>query len=469
MSKTRDQINSEKERLINRVEDRENFPSLDEKLREEIVGEINAEDFIRAYGLALQANESTLADILKPEDINPGGHDLERRLADAVQRGETAIVAALLNLGVNPNITDKATPTIRIIEYPILIIAAAKGYTDIVELLIKAGANVNAINPDEYYTALIFAAQKSYPRIVNLLLEAGADVDFADINGKTPLMRAAEAGCIENVNLLLAAGAEVNEADNQGNTALIFAAKKGHQQITDLLLQAGAKVNAVSIKEGMSLELAIGRSPEITGLILQYKPDLTLLTEENFKRELSRNDRRFAREATNLLMAYCFSLPNLRGVHRLMRLGVNNFLSTELAEVTAAVLPDNDLMRDKIISKHRLYYQKSKERVSELRELNNKFITQSVLRGDENPEVTARVITFAYALEREMAALTSAGETSPNCYQLSVEQRSLLSEVLEAGKEEGASEEKQNPPSHSPRRATIARLVQELQEERTSI
>lgn len=61
-----------------------------------------------------------------------------------------------------------------------------KGYKDIAEMLIKAGAEVNQKN-NMGSTALIFAATLGQLHIAQLLLENGADVSIADSSGKIAL------------------------------------------------------------------------------------------------------------------------------------------------------------------------------------------------------------------------------------------------------------------------------------------
>ena len=111
------------------------------------------------------------------------------------------------------------------------------------------------------------------PEKLQLLITAGADINKADMDGKTPLYRAASKGHTECVKLLLAApgidisnwnalsiavlkndcntikqllqsGADVNKADMKGETPLYWAALYGHTECVKLLLAApGIDVN----------------------------------------------------------------------------------------------------------------------------------------------------------------------------------------------------------------------------------
>jgi len=104
-----------------------------------------------------------------------------------------------------------------------LIIAAAMGQDQAVELLVEHKANINAADKSRR-TALWEAAQKGRTAIVRLLLDCGASAGTADNQGITPLMTAADHGGADVAGILLARGAPIDEMDNDGRTALMHAA-----------------------------------------------------------------------------------------------------------------------------------------------------------------------------------------------------------------------------------------------------
>ena len=60
-------------------------------------------------------------------------------------------------------------------EFTALILAAQKGHTDCVRLLVEAGAEKQAKDKQDGLTALHCAVQMDKPDCVRVLLEAGAD------------------------------------------------------------------------------------------------------------------------------------------------------------------------------------------------------------------------------------------------------------------------------------------------------
>ena len=62
-------------------------------------------------------------------------------------------------------------------------------------------------------TALMLAAQRGHIELVNLLLKNGADVDARNLNGETVMMRAAENDRVAMVKILLAHHADGNAGE----------------------------------------------------------------------------------------------------------------------------------------------------------------------------------------------------------------------------------------------------------------
>jgi len=139
-----------------------------------------------------------------------------------------------------------------------LSFAAELGCLDMAELLLKEGADVNAVVSNGR-TALYYAAHKGHFEIVKLLLEYNADVNNKANDGLTVLHYAAGNGKLEVVELLLRYGANVQDKDNDNCTALHYAALSGHLEVASKILKtikenvdndANNKENADKLLEG---------------------------------------------------------------------------------------------------------------------------------------------------------------------------------------------------------------------------
>ena len=89
-------------------------------------------------------------------------------------------------------------------------------------------------------TFMTFAAFHGRTEILQLLLGAGADVNSPDGDMQTPLMQASSHGHIRAVQLLIKSGASLKEVSKWGDTALAQAREAGHTKIAKLLIDAGA-------------------------------------------------------------------------------------------------------------------------------------------------------------------------------------------------------------------------------------
>ena len=114
-------------------------------------------------------------------------------------------------------------------------LAADQGRSEVIPVLLAAGADVNTPHPMVQATPLQYAATGGHLDAVRTLLDAGARVDAVDSVGRTPLMWAAWKGKEDVVQELLKRGANAKATTETGWTALRYAEQGGHTQIVELL------------------------------------------------------------------------------------------------------------------------------------------------------------------------------------------------------------------------------------------
>ncbi|XP_038110813.1 ankyrin-3 isoform X3 [Culex quinquefasciatus] len=121
-----------------------------------------------------------------------------------------------------------------------LHLAAKDGHYEIVQELLKRGANVdNATKKGN--TALHIASLAGQKDIIHLLLQYAASVNVQSQNGFTPLYMAAQENHDECVNLLLAKGANPALATEDGFTPLAVAMQQGHDKVVAVLLESDTR------------------------------------------------------------------------------------------------------------------------------------------------------------------------------------------------------------------------------------
>lgn len=170
--------------------------------------------------------------------MNPG-----RRIAQAALDGDVATVRDVLDEA--PDLIDTSTSD----GWTPLHLAARQGHATVVDLLLRYGANANALAGNSLASTPLLGAITGKPgevdaeqqrEIVVLLLAHGADVNLPNTAGSTPLHKAAIAGASDIVQLLLACGANVAARNSGRQTPLDHAQYRGHQEVAALLAQASA-------------------------------------------------------------------------------------------------------------------------------------------------------------------------------------------------------------------------------------
>ncbi|AZL89624.1 ankyrin repeat protein [Megavirus baoshan] len=134
---------------------------------------------------------------------------------------------------------------------------------DLIESVINQGADVNQPNSQKLTPLLTIATKRTNPiylSVVELLLKRGADINAVDMYGNSALILACNQKDVELAKLLIHSGIDVNIKSNCNMTALISAAYySGHDNNIDLiklLLEHGADVNVINIYGRTALDAA---------------------------------------------------------------------------------------------------------------------------------------------------------------------------------------------------------------------
>ena len=166
----------------------------------------------------------------------PGGVPIEAPVADAAMRGDGDTVRSLLREGADVNAPRGDGMTA-------LHWAAMNDDTELISVLIYAGAVVEPTTRLGGYTPLHLASRDGRADAVAALLAAGSRPETLTATGVSAVHLAAQSGNTDAVRALLERGADVDRQDARAErTPLIFATAKGRTAAVETLLASGADV-----------------------------------------------------------------------------------------------------------------------------------------------------------------------------------------------------------------------------------
>ncbi|XP_073179591.1 ankyrin repeat domain-containing protein 35 [Lepidochelys kempii] len=195
----------------------------------------------------------------------------DQKLFEAVEKGDVGRVSVLAS-------RKTARPTkLNALGQSAFHLAASKGLTECLTILLSHGAEVNEKN-DDGSTALHLATIACQPQCVKVLLQHGANEDCVDGENRTPLHWAASSGCASSVLLLCDQEAFLDVTDNNGRTPLMIAAMGNHPAICCQLLQRGASGDLTDKDQKTALILACeSSSVESAKLLVSSGADLSVV------------------------------------------------------------------------------------------------------------------------------------------------------------------------------------------------
>jgi len=191
------------------------------------------------------------------------------------------MVDLLIKHGANVNIVNKHGQT--------CLYKACKNRNNLIaKRLINEGCNVDmqATGKECYigWTSLMIALCQGTNKTVDVLMEAKCDINIINKEGRTALFMACEREKLYTINRLISAGCDINIQDNSGDTPLMNQCHANfYHDVINLLIKSGCNIDLVNKKGETGLIIACmnGCRDIIMLLIKSY----CLLNIENSKGE----------------------------------------------------------------------------------------------------------------------------------------------------------------------------------------
>ena len=236
---------------------------------------------------ASKAGHEDIVQLLLEAGAETSGSTSRCPLYAACEHGSTQIADLLLQHGADPNASSASTegPYIPLMSRISAYVASSssspiccamkKGYIDVVDLLLKHGADVNTqdhagksaliyfielLNFQTYKASQILnpPGKRNLDMLKSMLL-AGGDVNIKSVNnGQNALHIASSFGICDVMMVLIQHGANCNHLTASGKSALDLACEKGHEEAIELLLKNGAKPDTETATTGSSFNADSG-------------------------------------------------------------------------------------------------------------------------------------------------------------------------------------------------------------------
>ncbi|XP_076061666.1 death-associated protein kinase dapk-1-like isoform X4 [Oratosquilla oratoria] len=228
-------------------------------------------------------------------------------LVAAVEEGNLAGLEKLFSVAQNidVNMANKHGESV-------VHLAAGLGEMDALELLVKKGGSVDAMDA-QGDTPLHWASRQGHANIIGFLIQQGAQINSQNKNGESCLHVACRYGhtsvvqtlCMSNMNIdlqddhgesalhiavwhgfprivhhLCSAAANTSLVEKEGQMPLHVASLRGHVECVRGLLGAGAEVDAQDLHGSTPLHLALARHHSQVALLLLHAGANTDITDD---------------------------------------------------------------------------------------------------------------------------------------------------------------------------------------------
>ena len=194
------------------------------------------------------------------EPVSPRSDDEEAEAEEEVEKEPAIDVNQLNEKGISA-----------------LCLASRSGHVEVMKILIKAGADLEAVG-EAGMRPIHFAANAFREAAIVTLIEAGADLNAKDNAGNTPLMWSAARGVLACSKLILEGGGDHKIVNNSGSSVIHRSAANGHVMMTKYwVVTKGIDVNTKDNNGNTPLHLGcMSNTPAVVEILMELGADASI-------------------------------------------------------------------------------------------------------------------------------------------------------------------------------------------------
>ncbi|XP_048257810.1 serine/threonine-protein phosphatase 6 regulatory ankyrin repeat subunit A-like [Haliotis rufescens] len=184
-------------------------------------------------------------------DVNSRGRYKQTPMMRAAKNGHKEVVELLVKKGADLSLAYNADGS------NVLHLACVNGHVDVVKYLLSQDTvNINSRGWRKR-TPMMRAAEEGYKEVVELLVSKGADASLVDKRGNNLLHLACQRGQMELVKYIVSQDmVDINRRGLKKRSPVMIAAESGHKEVVELLVNKGADASLMDKKGNNILHLA---------------------------------------------------------------------------------------------------------------------------------------------------------------------------------------------------------------------
>lgn len=186
--------------------------------------------------------------------------------------------------------------------------AVEKDYASFAQVAIDRGGNVNEDDGRWGNTLLHIASGNNSPDVIRILIKSGARINAQNLKKNTPLQDAATKGHVEAVEALLELGANMYCPSQDGDTPAHNAARWGHIDCVRAFINKGFYFRIRDFRGQTILHAAISSNEKMVKYLLEQDDGRSIIDYYNFRHEtplhLALRNSEAGEERIRLLLQY---------------------------------------------------------------------------------------------------------------------------------------------------------------------